>query len=78
MIFQGEEFNTNLIRPEPTIFLNRAFPPVSIIRPTNTESAAMGAVKFLPDDGLFIGQPAEFFMMLRNMADAADDARRNG
>ncbi len=76
--FDGEEFNTNLIMPEPTIFLNRAFPPVSIIRPTNTEGAAMGALKFLTDDGLFIGQTAEFFMVLKNMAEAADDARRNG
>ena len=76
--FDGEEFNTNLIMPEPTIFLSRAFPPVSIIRPTNTQGAAMGAVKFLTDDGLFIGQSPEFFMLLKNMAEAADDARRTG
>src|SRR5947209_8719365 len=32
--FGGEEFQTNLIMPEPTIFLRRSFPAVSIIRPT--------------------------------------------
>ena len=35
--FGGEEFQTNLIMPEPTVFLNRTFPIVSIIRPTETE-----------------------------------------
>ncbi len=43
--FGGEEFQTNLIMPEPTVFLNRSFPIVSIVRPTETEGAAMGAVK---------------------------------
>lgn len=74
--FGGEDFQTNLIMPEPTLFLSRKFPPVSIIRPTETEGAAMGAVKALTDDGLFIGQPKEFFALLRRMAEAADEARR--
>ncbi len=74
--FGGEEFSTNLIMPEPTIFLSRKFPPVSIVRPTNTQGAAMGAVKALTDDGLFIGQPKEFFDLLMNMAKQADAARR--
>lgn len=65
----------NLIMPEPTIFLNRKFPPVSIIRPTETEGVAMGAVKALTDDGLFIGQPPAFFALLRQLAEAADAAR---
>ncbi len=38
-----EDTQTNLIMPEPTIFLNRKFPFVSIIRPTATEGAAMGS-----------------------------------
>lgn len=74
--FGGEEFSTNLIMPEPTIFLDRKFPPVSIIRPTETAGAAMGAVKALTDDGLFIGQPKEFFDLLMTMAEQADAARR--
>src|SRR6266699_3649592 len=32
--FGGQTFQTNLIMPEPTIFLSRKFPAVSIIRPT--------------------------------------------
>ena len=43
---------TNLIMPEPTIFLDRKFPIVSIIRPTETDGAAMGAVNALTADGL--------------------------
>ncbi len=73
--FGGEDFQTNLIMPEPTIFLSRKFPAVSIVRPTETEGAAMGEVKALTDDGLFIGQSQEFFAFLRNLAEEADKAR---
>jgi hypothetical protein len=69
-----EDVQTNLIMPEPTIFLSRKFPVVSIIRPTETEGAAMGAVKALTDDGLFIGQSKAFFDFLHALAKAADDA----
>lgn len=72
--FGGQDFQTNLIMPEPTIFLSRKFPPVSIIRPTETVGAAMGAVKALTDDGLFRGQSDEFFAALRELAEAADEA----
>lgn len=72
----GDLFQTNLIMPEPTIFLSRKFPPVSIIRPTETEGAAMGAVKALTDDGLFIGQSQEFFAFLHDLAQQADAAVR--
>jgi TAT (twin-arginine translocation) pathway signal sequence len=75
--FGGENFQTNLIMPEPTAFLSRQFPPCSIIRPTATKGAAMGAVKALSDDGLFIGQSAEFFQFLRDLAEDADEARRD-
>src|SRR6202045_5083891 len=75
--FGGENFQTNLIMPEPTVFLSRQFPPVSIIRPTATKGAAMGALKGFTDDGLFIGQSAEFFQFLRDLAEDADLARRN-
>ncbi len=76
--FGGEDFQTNLIMPEPTIFLSRKFPPVSIIRPTATKGAAMGALKALTDDGLFIGQPPEFFDVLHKLAKQADAARHGG
>jgi hypothetical protein len=64
--------------PEPTIFLDRKFPVVSIIRPTETQGAAMGALKFLTADGLFKGQSAEFFTVMTKLAQAADAARRGG
>ena len=73
--FGGEEFSTNLIMPEPTIFLDRKFPICSIVRPTETKGAAMGAVKFLTDTGLFRGQSPEFFEVLTGLAKAADAAR---
>jgi hypothetical protein len=71
-----ESLQGNLIMPEPCPFLNPKFPPCSIIRPTNTAGAAMGAAKGLTADGLFIGQSAEFFSVLHGLANAADAARR--
>jgi hypothetical protein len=76
--FGGEEFQTNLIMPEPTIFLNRTFPIVSIIRPTETRGAAMAALNALTADGLFIGQTPAFFALLTQLAQAADHARHGG
>jgi Ferritin-like domain len=70
----GEITQTNLIMPEPTIFLDRKFPVCSIIRPTETEGAATGALNALTADGLFIGQSAEFFAVLTGLAKAADAA----
>ncbi len=70
----GELTQTNLIMPEPTIFLDRKFPIVSIIRPTETKGAAMGTVKAFTADGLFIGQSPEFFDVLEDLAKAADKA----
>jgi hypothetical protein len=72
----GELLQTNLIMPEPTIFLSRKFPVVSIIRPTETRGAAMGALRALTNNGLFIGQSAEFFTVMTNLARAADAAHR--
>jgi Ferritin-like domain len=72
----GELTQTNLIMPEPTIFLDRKFPIVSIIRPTRTEGAATGAARALTANGLFIGQSQEFFAAVTALAQAADAARR--
>jgi hypothetical protein len=76
--FGGQGFQTNLIMPEPTFFLNTRFPKCSIIRPTQTAGAAVAAVKSLTADGLFIGQPNSFFQTLMQLANAADVARRDG
>ena len=75
--FDGEDFQTNLIMPEPTIFLNRSFPVCSIIRPTATNGAATGALKGLTDSGLFIGQSTDFFKFLNKLAQQADAATRS-
>ena len=72
----GEEFQTNLIMPEPTVFLSRKLPTCSIVRPTATKGAAMGVAKFLTDMGLFIGQSPAFFELLRDLAEDADEAKR--
>jgi hypothetical protein len=72
--FDGEDFQTNLIMPEPTIFLNRKFPKCSIIRPTETEGAAMGALNFLTADGLFRGQSPGFVSFMTDLAREADAA----
>jgi Ferritin-like domain len=76
--FGGEEFQTNLIMPEPCPFLSRKLPVCSIIRPTETKGIATGVVNFLTAMGLFIGQSPAFFNLLRNLAQEADAARRGG
>ena len=74
----GEEFQTNLIMPEPTVFLRKSLPIVSIVRPTNTKGIAMGAVEFLTAMGLFKGQPQAFFNTLKQLAREADAANPGG
>ena len=70
----GELTQTNLIMPEPTVFLDRKFPIVSIIRPTGSENPAQDAAAALTADGLFIGQSADFFAAATALAQAADAA----
>jgi hypothetical protein len=74
--FGGENFQTNLIMPEPCPFINKNLPICSVIRPTETKGIAMGVVKFLTDMGLFIGQSQAFFQFLLDLAEDADEARR--
>jgi hypothetical protein len=69
-------FKKNLIMPEPCPFLDRSLPIVSIIRPTNTEGVAMGALTFLTNMGLFIGQSQAFFAYMTQLAQDADAAER--
>jgi hypothetical protein len=72
----GEALQSNLIMPEPTVFLSGNFPPCSIIRPTNPHNVAGGAVKALTADGLFRGQTPDFFQFLSELAAEADAAQR--
>src|SRR5262245_57055877 len=73
---ENELFDKALIMPEPCPFLDRSLPIVSIIRPTNTEGVAMGALTFLTDMGLFIGQSQAFFDYMTQLAQDADAAER--
>jgi len=80
----ADQFQTNLIMPEPTFFLKKKFGRVSIIRPTETRGAAMGALQGLINDGLFIGHTSKsgksdgFLELLRDLAKDADEATRGG
>jgi hypothetical protein len=72
----SESLQGNLIMPEPCPFLSRKFPPCSIIRPTQTEGVAMGAIQGLTASGLFSGQSKDFFAAVTKLAQAADAAER--
>src|SRR5579862_3066487 len=74
--FGGEDFQTNLIMPEPTAFLSKKLPAVSIIRPTETKGAAMATLQSFIADGLFIGQSNSFFNFVTQLALDADAATR--
>jgi hypothetical protein len=76
--FGGEEFQTNLIMPEPCPFISRNLPVCSVIRPTNTNGVAMNVVNFLTAMGLFIGQSPAFSELMKDLAADADRARREG
>lgn len=73
--FGGEDFQTNLIMPEPCPFLSRKFPVCSIIRPVST-FGAVAAVTGLAKSGLFKGQPPAFFKAALGLAAKADAATR--
>ena len=68
---------TNKILPEPCDFISKNLPRCSVIRPTSTQNGgAVATVKAFTDDGLFIGQPDEFFEIAMDLAVAADSVRR--
>jgi hypothetical protein len=72
----ADTFQPNLIMPEPCPFIDASLPVCSVVRPTNTNGVAMGALKFLTAMGLFIGQSPAFFTFMTNLAAAADAAQR--
>src|SRR5213595_2086798 len=73
---ENELLNKALIMPEPCPFLHPSLPTCSVIRPTNTEGAATGALAFLTAMGLFIGQSQGFFAYMKQLAQDADSATR--
>ena len=77
----ADEFQTNLIMPEPTLFLDPKLGPVSIIRPTSTQQGgAVASVQSFVDDGLFLDPATNkntgIVQVLLNLAEQADAARR--
>src|ERR1700722_2257850 len=74
---KGDTLQANLIMPEPTHFLNKKFPPVAIIRPTSTKNGgAVASLQSFVNDGLFIGQKSQFFDLMFDLGNEADQARR--
>jgi hypothetical protein len=73
---ENELFDKALIMPEPCPFIDRSLPRCSVVRPTNTQGAAMGALTFLTNMGLFIGQSNAFFAYMTQLAQDADRAQR--
>jgi len=77
----ADEFQTNLIMPEPTFFLESRFGPVAIIRPTSdAQGGAVASVVSFVDDGLFLdpgtGKNTGIVAKLMSLAEEADEARR--
>ena len=73
---QPESLQSNLIMPEPTVFLSKKLPVCSIIRPTTKKGMAMSVVNDFTKDGLFIGQTPDFLEFLHDLAHEADAAER--
>src|ERR1700688_860097 len=74
-------FQTNLIMPEPTLFLNENLGPVSIIRPTSTpQGGAVASVVSFAEDGVFLDPSTNkntgIVDALMRLAEEADEARR--
>jgi hypothetical protein len=77
----ADEFQTNLIMPEPTVFLDHNLGPVAIIRPTSSQlNGAVAAVTSFVEDGLFLDPSTNrntgIVAKLMGLAEAADAARR--
>jgi hypothetical protein len=77
----ADMFQTNLIMPEPTVFLNPSLGPVSIVRPTSTQQGgAVASVVSFADDGLFLDPATNkntgIVDALMRLAEEADEARR--
>ncbi|HWZ23975.1 MAG TPA: ferritin-like domain-containing protein [Verrucomicrobiae bacterium] len=77
----ADSFQTNLIMPEPTIFLDPKLGPVAIIRPTSTaQGGAVASVVSFAQDGLFLdpatGKNTGIVSVLMRLAEEADEARR--
>jgi hypothetical protein len=77
----ADDFQTNLIMPEPTLFLDTKLGSVSIVRPMSTQqSGAVASVVSFVKDGLFLdpvtGRNTGIVDVLIDLAQVADEAKR--
>jgi hypothetical protein len=77
----ADAFQSNLIMPEPTVFLDPKLGPVAIIRPSSTQQGgAVASVASFVKDGLFLDpatrQNTGIVQVLMELAEAADAAER--
>jgi hypothetical protein len=73
----GELNQTNLILPEPCVFIDPNLPACSVVRPTlDAFGGAVATIESFIADKLFEGQSAGFFRTILGLAAAADAAQR--
>jgi len=76
--FGGEAFQTNLIFPEPCVFISPNLPACSVIRPSLKKNAgAVATATAIASSHIFDGQPQAFFDAVLGLAMAADAAKRD-
>ena len=76
-IDHSEPQDTNQIMPAPCKFISTNLPFCSVIRPISTDQAgAKAAATALTTSGLFDGQSRAFFDLVGELAQEADEARR--
>src|SRR6201993_3367572 len=68
---------TNLILPEPCVFISKELPRCSVIRPTTTRNGgAVATIEAFTAGLLFLGQSPAFFNVINKLAVEADSVRR--
>ena len=67
----------SLIFPVPCEFINADLPHCAVIRPSDDKfGGAVATIASFTADGLFVGQTKEFFKVVQQLAEEADDAFR--
>jgi hypothetical protein len=74
----SDPIDTNQVMARPCKFISANLPLCAVIRPTSTAHAgAVAAATGLTSSGLFQGQGKDFFRFLFDLAEQADEARRD-
>ncbi len=76
LVFQAPPLPT-IVFPTPCTFLSPNLPRCAVVRPTSAAlNGPMAVVKFLTQEGLFLGQSPAFFAAVTKLAAAAEAAQR--